>query len=138
MKVRVDWAGGLRFIGGTEAGQGIIMEASAAAGGTRVGASPMEVVLIGMGGCSSYDVVNILKKMRQPVDDVICDMEAERADTVPAVFTKVHMAFTVTGDVSLDKAEEAVRLSVEKYCSASKMIGHTADITTEVKVVATS
>ena len=136
MKARVDWAGGLRFIGGTQSGQSIIMEASAMEGATRVGASPMEVVLMGMGGCSSYDVVSILKKMRLVVADVICDMEAERADAVPAVFTKVHMAFTVKGDVPLAKAEEAVRLSVEKYCSASKMIGMTAEITTSTEVVA--
>lgn len=138
MKAKVDWAGGLRFIGGTEGGQSVLMEASAAEGEVRVGASPMEVVLIGMGGCSSYDVVSILKKMRQPVLDVSCAMEAERADAVPAVFEKVHMAFTVTGDVAQAKAEEAVRLSVEKYCSASKMIGKTAEITTSVTVVPAS
>ena len=136
MKARIEWAGGMRFIGGTENGQGIIMEASKLENAHRVGASPMEVVLVGMGGCSSYDVVHILKKMRQSIKHVWCDMDATRADTVPAVFTKVHMAFTVVGDVPIEKAEEAVRLSVEKYCSVSRMIGSTAKITTEVKIEA--
>ena len=136
MKAKVDWAGGLRFIGGTESGQSILMEASAAEGEVRVGASPMEVVLMGMGGCSSYDVVSILKKMRQPVEDVSCAMEAERADAVPAVFEKVHMAFTVKGDVALAKAEEAVALSGEKYCSASRMLEKSAEITFETRVEA--
>ena len=110
------------------------MEASKSDGTDRVGASPMEVVLIGMGGCSSYDVLHILKKMRHPIKNLWCDMQASRASSVPAVFTEVHMAFTVVGDVPLEKAEDAVRLSIEKYCSASKMIGATAKITTEVKI----
>ncbi len=134
MRVRVDWAGDVRFLGSTKNGQGIIMEASTLEDKTRIGASPMETVLMGMGGCSSYDVANILKKMRQPVKNLCCDLQASRAKSVPAVFTAVHMVFTVVGDVSLAKAEEAVRLSVEKYCSASKMIGLTAEITTEVKI----
>ena len=110
------------------------MEASTSEEETRIGASPMETVLMGMGGCSSYDVVNILKKMRQPVENLYCDLHASRASSVPAVFTAVHMVFTVVGNVSLAKATEAVRLSVGKYCSASKMIGLTAEITTEVKI----
>ncbi len=135
MKARVDWAGGMRFIGGTEAGQGIVMEGSAQEGGTRIGASPMEVVLIGMGGCASFDVVHILKKMRLPVEDVSCALDASRAETQPRVFTRIHMAFTVTGDVPQNKADDAVRLSVEKYCSASEMIGKTAEITWAARVV---
>ena len=85
-------------------------------------------------GCSSYDVVNILKKMRHPVKDLWCEIQASRANSVPAVFTKIHMAFTEIGNVPRKKAEEAVRLSIEKYCSASKMIGSTAKITTEVNI----
>jgi putative redox protein len=135
MKVKVDWAGGMRFVGGTEGGQGIVMEGSAQ-GGPRIGASPMEVVLIGMGGCASFDVVHILKKMRLDVEDVTCELEAERADSQPRVFTRVHLRFTVIGDVPLNKAQEAVRLSVEKYCSASAMIEKTAEITWEAEVAA--
>ncbi len=134
MRVRIDWAGDMRFIGGIENGQGIIMEGSKSKETNRIKASPMEVVLIGMGGCSSYDVVHILKKMRHPIKDLWCDMQATRANSVPSVFTTVHMAFTVVGDVPLEKAEEAVRLSIEKYCSASKMIGSTAKITTDVNI----
>ena len=134
MKARIDWAGDMRFLGGTENGQGIIMEASKSEGINRIGASPMEVVLIGMGGCASYDVVHILKKMRHPIKDLWCDMQAYRANDVPAVFNMVHMAFTVVGNVPLKKAEEAVRLSITKYCAASKMIGSAAKITTAVKI----
>jgi len=135
MKVKVDWAGGMRFVGGTEGGQGVIMEGSAQ-DGPRIGASPMEVMLIGMGGCASFDVVHILKKMRLDVEDVTCELEAERADSQPRVFTRVHLRFTVIGDVPLNKAQEAVRLSVEKYCSASAMIEKTAEITWEAEVAA--
>jgi len=135
MKVKVDWAGGMRFVGGTEGGQGVIMEGSAQ-DGPRIGASPMEVMLIGMGGCASFDVVHILKKMRLNVEDVTCELEAERAETQPRVFTRVHLRFTVVGDVPLSKAQEAVRLSVEKYCSASAMIEKTAEITWEADVAA--
>jgi putative redox protein len=133
MKVVVDWAGGMRFVGGTEAGQGLVMEGSAL-DGPRIGASPMEVVLIGMGGCASFDVVHILRKMRLDFEDVHCELEAERAPTQPRVFVKVHMVFTVTGNVPQNKADEAVRLSVEKYCSASAMIEKTAQITWEARV----
>ena len=134
MRARIDWAGNMRFLGSTENGQSIIMEASKSDGAKRIGASPMEVVLIGMGGCASYDVVHILKKMRHPVKDLWCDMQASRVNDVPAVFDMVHMTFTVVGNIPLKKAEEAVRLSIKKYCSASKMISSTAKITTNVKI----
>ena len=134
MRARIDWAGNMRFLGSTENGQSIIMEASKSDGAKRIGASPMEVVLIGMGGCASYDVVHILKKMRQPVKALWCDMRASRVNDVPAVFDMVHMTFTVVGNIPLKKAEEAVRLSIKKYCSASKMISSTAKITTDVKI----
>ena len=123
----------MRFVGGTEGGQAVVMEGSAQ-DGPRIGASPMEVVLIGMGGCASFDVVHILNKMRLQFEDVTCELEAVRADTQPRVFPRVHMVFTVTGDVPQNKADEAVRLSVEKYCSASAMIEKTAEITWEARI----
>jgi len=137
MKARVKWVEAMRFVGGSESGHGVIMDASATpAGDTTLGPSPMEMLLLGMGGCATYDVVSILQKMRQPVVDVIVELEAARADEAPKVFTTIHAQFTVVGDVPLAKAEEAVSLSVEKYCSASRMFAETAEITHGVSVVA--
>ncbi|MDD9878077.1 MAG: OsmC family protein [Magnetovibrio sp.] len=137
MKARVKWVEAMRFIGGSGTGHGVIMDASATPEGeTTLGPSPMEMLLLGMGGCTVYDVVAILQKMRQPVEDVIVELEAERADEPPKVFTKIHAQFTVVGDVPLAKAEEAVSLSADKYCSASRMLAKTAEITHAVEVVA--
>lgn len=137
MKARVKWVEAMRFVGGSGSGHGVIMDASATPEGeTTLGPSPMEMILLGMGGCTVYDVVAILQKMRQPVEDVVVELEAERADEPPKVFTKIHAKFTVVGDVPRNKAEEAVALSADKYCSASRMLAHTATITHEVTVVA--
>lgn len=134
MKVRVKWIEGDRFMGESASGHAIVMEASASE--SSIGPSPMEILLLGMGACASSDVVSILQKMRQNVDDVTIEMEAERADSIPRIFTKIHAVFTVIGkDVSLAKAEEAVKLSGEKYCSATRMLEKSADITFETKVV---
>ncbi|MDO5651159.1 MAG: OsmC family protein [Moraxella sp.] len=88
-----------------------------------LGAKPMELILMGLGGCASYDVVSILKKSRQDISDVRCQVSAERADSVPAVFTKIHLHFIITGnDVKENQVAKAVELSATKYCSASKML----------------
>ncbi len=134
MKARVKWIEGTRYLGTSGTGHGVVMEASAA--DQSVGASPMEMLLMGMGGCTTYDVVAILQKMRLDVDDVVVELEAERADDIPKVFTKIHCVFTVVGsNIPQEKAEEAVRLSGEKYCSASRMLEKTAEVTFETKVV---
>ncbi|NQW00949.1 MAG: OsmC family protein [Rhodospirillales bacterium] len=134
MKARVKWIEGTRYLGTSGSGHGVVMEASAA--DQSIGPSPMEMLLIGMGGCTTYDVVAILQKMRLDVDDVTVDLEAERADSIPKIFTKIHCIFTVYGtNIPLAKAEEAVRLSGEKYCSASRMLEKSAVITFETKVV---
>ena len=137
MKARVKWIEGTRYLGTSGSGHGVVMEASATE--ENVGASPMEMMLMGMGGCTIYDVIGILQKMRLDVDDVSVELEAERADDIPRVFTKIHAVFTVFGkNIPLAKAEEAVRLSGEKYCSASRMLEKTAEITFETKVVETA
>jgi len=139
MKARVKWVEAQRFIGGSGSGHGVIMDASATPDGeTTLGPSPMEMLLLGMGGCTVYDVVSILKKMRLSVDDVFVEMEAERAEEPPKVFTKIHAQFTVVGDVPLAKAAEAVSLSADKYCSASRMFAETAEITHGVTVIVES
>jgi len=105
-------------------------------GGKNLGIRPMEMLLIGMGGCSAADVVHILRKARQQVTDCVADLSAERADTDPKVFTKIHLHFTIAGK-ALDpkRVEQAVKLSAEKYCSASIMLGKVVEITHDFEVV---
>ena len=99
----------------------------------------MELILIGTGGCSAYDVVHILEKGREPVEDVSCDVTAERAETDPKVFTKIDMQFTVKGrGLDPKKVERAINLSVEKYCSASAMMAKTAELTHGFEVIDTT
>ena len=137
MKARVKWAEAMRFIRGSGSGHGVIMDASSTpAEKMTLGPSPMETPLLGMGDCTVYDVVNILQKMRVPIKDVVVELEAVRADEPPKAFTKIHASFTVTGDMPLKKAEEAVFLSADKYCSASRMLAETAEITHQIKLVA--
>ena len=101
-----------------------------------MGARPMEMLLLGMGGCTSFDVMNILRKSRERVTDCRVELEAERADTDPKIFTRIHAKFVVTGkDLSPAKAERAVSLSAEKYCSASIMLGASATITHSVEII---
>jgi putative redox protein len=96
----------------------------------------MELVLIGTGGCSAYDVVSILEKGREPIEDVVVELDADRAEGTPAVFTRIHMHFIVTGrGVNPVKVERAIQLSVEKYCSASAMMAKTAEVTHDFEVV---
>lgn len=131
MKVQAKWVEGYRFIGNNEAGHGIVMDG--AGGEARLGNSPMELLLLALGGCSGIDVVHILKKSREDVVDCIVSVDGTRADTEPKVFTDIHMIYTVVGrNLSEDKVERAVSLSAEKYCSASVMVQKAANITREI------
>ena len=136
MKARVKWIDGVAFLAHGGSGHGVVMDGAPEAGGANQGFRPMELLLIGLGGCTAFDVVEILRKGRQTVDDCTVAIEAERAETVPHVFTRIHTHFEVTGR-GLDpaKVERAVRLSAEKYCSASAMLGATAEITHDVDVI---
>ncbi|NUG64067.1 OsmC family protein, partial [Acinetobacter bereziniae] len=123
MQTSVHWLENVAFQANSESGHQIIMDGSAEYGGENRGPRPMELILMGLGGCASFDIVTILKKSRQNVTDVVCQLKAERADTIPAVFTKIHLHFVVTGhDVKDKQVAKAVELSAEKYCSASKML----------------
>ncbi len=126
---------GFEIVSGPDTGGGTLMDVSTRSPGTpRRGPSPMEMVLIGTGGCSAVDIVELLKSMDEPVEGVIIDLDGQRADTMPKVFVKLQMDYTILGNVDLAKAEQAVKMSAEEYCSASIMIGKTAKITKTVRV----
>ncbi|MCV6605370.1 MAG: OsmC family protein [Porticoccaceae bacterium] len=123
MQVSVKWGGNAVFVGQTGSGHDLVMDGPPDHGGENRGPRPMEMLLLGVGGCSSFDVMSILKKRRQAVSDCHCHIEAERADAVPAVFTRINLHFVVSGDNLSEKAvAQAVKLSAEKYCSASIML----------------
>ena len=123
MKAKISWGGDVKFIAESETGHTMVMDGPPDHGGKNQGARPMEMMLIGMGGCSSFDVIHILKKSRQDVTDCVAEIDAERADAVPSVFTKIHLHFVVTGNnLKESMVSNAVKLSAEKYCSASIML----------------
>jgi putative redox protein len=123
MKARVRWHEDVAFVAESGSGHAMVVDGAPDHGGRNLGPRPMELILMGLGSCASFDVMTILKKQRQQVSGCTCELEAVRADSVPAVFTEVVMHFTVSG-LNLDrgKVERAVSLSAEKYCSASKML----------------
>jgi len=136
MKARVKWVEQASFLGETESNHAVLMDGSPTAGGRNLGPRPMEMLLIGAGGCTSFDVVSILKKSRQAISDCYVELDAERAETDPKVFTRIHMHFVVTGkDIKPEAVEKAIKLSAEKYCSASIMLGQTAVITHDFEVI---
>ena len=136
MKAEVKWAGAARFDGISETGHTVIMDGAEEYGGKNQGTRPMELLLLGMGGCSAFDVVLILKKARQEIVDCVVQLDATRADKEPKVFTKIHAHFVVTGkDLSEKRVARAVELSAEKYCSASIMLGKTAEITHDFELI---
>lgn len=135
MKARVNWVEGAMFVGESASGHAVVMDGPPEGGGRNLGIRPMEMLLIGMGGCSAYDVVQILGKSRQRIRDCWVEVSAERADQIPKVFTKIHLHFVVVGEgVSEDKVERAVSLSADKYCSASIMLGKAAEVTHDFEV----
>lgn len=137
MKARVKWLGqdGMAFVAQSGSGHAVVMDCAPGAGGRNLGPRPMEMVLMGLGGCSSFDVVLILQRSRQPIRDCVVEIQAERAESDPKVFTKIHLHFIVYGN-GLDpkRVERAIQLSAEKYCSASVMLGKTAEITHDFEV----
>ena len=135
MKARIKWVEEVSFLGETESGHAVLMDGPPAGGGRNLGPRPMEMLLIGTGACTAYDVVHILKKARQPITDCVVDIQSERADSDPKVFTQIHMHFIVTGKgLKREQVERAIKLSADKYCSASIMLGKTADITHDFEI----
>ena len=123
MKATIKWGGDVKFIGESGTGHTVIMDGPEDHGGKNQGVRPMELLLLGLGGCTSFDVMSILKKSRQDVTDCRAEIEADRADEVPSVFTNIRIHFVVSGNkLKKNLVERAVSLSAEKYCSASIML----------------
>lgn len=135
MKARVKLVEGMTFVAESGSGHAVVVDASPDVGGRNLGARPMELLLMGTGGCSAIDVVHILRKSRQAVTDCVVELDADRAPEDPKVFTAIRMKFVVTGkDLNPAQVERAVKLSKEKYCSASIMLAHTVAISTEIEI----
>lgn len=136
MKARVKWVENALFLAESGSGHTVVMDGPPESGGRNLGVRPMETLLIGMGGCTAFDVVHILRKGRHDVRDCELRLEAERAKTDPKVFTRIHVHFVVKGKGLSDAVvNRAVQLSAEKYCSASIMLGKTAQITHDYEVI---
>ena len=136
MKCRVKWLDHMSFVGESGSGHSVVMDGAPEVGGRNLGVRPMEMLLLGLGGCAAFDVVSILQKSRQNVVDCEVLIESERSEDIPKVFTRINMLFVVSGRNLKDaKVEKAVSLSADKYCSASEMLGKTAKITHEYKVL---
>jgi putative redox protein len=136
MKARVKWVEDVLFLGQSGTGHTVVMEGPAESGGKDTGMRPMELLLLGMAGCTAYDVVGILKNSKQDISDCDVSVDAERADEMPKVFTKIHVHYTVTGrNVKANFVDRAIKQSTEKYCSASIMLGKTAEITHDFTII---
>jgi len=135
MKARIKWVEDLMFIGETDSGHAVVIDGPPDLGGRNLGPRPMELILQGLGGCTAIDVIHILKKARQNVSDCVIELSAERAETDPKVFTRIHIHFIVSGkELSEKQVERAIALSAEKYCSASIMLGKSVAITHDFEV----
>jgi putative redox protein len=136
MKTKIELVDKVNFKATTGSGHEVQMDGPPENGGENQGARPMEMLLVGMGGCASFDVVHILRKRRLQIESCEAEIEAERAETEPKVFTKISIHFTVKGEGLTEKAvAKAVELSAEKYCSASIMLGKTAEIVHSFEIV---
>jgi putative redox protein len=136
MKARIKWVQDVTFLGESGSGHSVVMDGAPEAGGRNLGFRPMEMLLLGLGGCSAFDVVMILKRGREKVTDCVVEVDADRAATDPKIFTHIRLRYIVSGkSLDLKKVERAVNLSAEKYCSASAILNKTAQITHIVELV---
>ena len=139
MKSTVRWIDDALFLGESGSGHSVVMDGPPEAGGRNLAVRPMEMLLLGLGGCTAFDVVHILRKARVRVTSCQVDLTAERAPSPPQVFTRIHIHFVLSGEgLSKDHVERAITLSAEKYCSASIMLGKTAEITHDFEIIASA
>ena len=135
MKTRITWNGNVSFLAEAGSGHQVLMDGAPEAGGQNLGPRPMEMLLMGLGGCTTFDVVLILKKSRQNISDCVVEIEAKRAAIDPKVFTHIHLHFIVSGhDLKPQQVERAINLSAEKYCSASIMLRDKVEITHDFEI----
>ena len=135
MKTKIKWMQDVSFNGSSESGHEVVLDGPEELGGKGLGMRPMEMMLIGMGGCTSFDVVTILKRSRQQITGCIAEIEAIRADEIPKVFTSIHIHFLIKGiDLQEKAVERAIELSANKYCSASIMLGKSVKITHDFEI----
>mgnify|MGYP000428982883 FL=1 len=136
MKARIKWVEDLQFLGESGTGHTIVMDGPEDLGGHGTGMRPMELLLLGMGGCTSFDMIQMLKKGRQDVRDCVVEIDSERSEEIPKVFTKINVHYKVTGkDLKEAQVKRAVELSTQKYCSASIMLGETAEISHDYEII---
>lgn len=137
MQATIKWIDGVMFVGETSSGHAVVMDGPPDHGGRNMGIRPMEMLLLGVGGCSSFDVVQILQKGRNTIVNCTTEVTAERVDAIPSVFSKIHLHFIVTGhDLKPAVIERAVKLSAEKYCSASIMLSKAdVEITHDFEII---
>ena len=136
MNISVEWIDGMLMVGKSDSGHAIVMDGPPEIGGENLGVRPMEMLLLGMTGCTVIDVISTLKKMREDVVDCQTQVSADRSEEYPKVFTNIHVHFVLRGkQLNPLKVDKAIKLSAEKYCSASIMIGKTAIITHDYKII---
>jgi len=136
MKARVKWVEDLLFVGESGSGHTVVMDGPKELGGHDTGIRPMELLLLGMGGCTSFDMIQMLKKSRQDIHDCVVSIDSERSPDIPKVFTKITVHYTITGkNIKESHVKRAIDLSTEKYCSASIMLGATAEIIHDYEII---
>lgn len=136
MKATVKWLDHMSFVGESGSGHSVVMDGAAEAGGRNMGVRPMEMVLLGLGGCTAFDIVMILQRQRQAVCDCQVEVEAERAAEAPKVFTKIHVHYIVKGkDLEPAKVERAVNMTAEKYCSVSIMLAASVEMSHDFEII---
>ena len=136
MNISVKWIDGMLMVGKSDSGHAVVMDGPPEIGGENLGVRPMEMLLLGMTGCTMIDVVSTLKKMREDIADCQTKVSAERSEEYPKVFTNIHVHFVFRGkQLNTSKIDKAIKLSAEKYCSASIMLGKTAVITHDFEII---
>ena len=136
MKAKVKWVEDLLFLGESGSGHTVVMDGPKELGGHDIGIRPMELLLLGMGGCTSFDMIQMLTKARQDIHDCVVEIESERSNEIPKVFTKIRVHYKITGkNIKESQVKRAIDLSTEKYCSASIMLGATAEITHDYEII---
>jgi len=136
MKARIKWVENACLMAEAESGHGVVIDGAAEIGGRNLGVRPMEMILMGLGGCTAMDVLSILKKQRQNITDCVIEVNGERREQTPKIFTDIHIHYIITGrDLKNNLVKRAVDLSAESYCSVSAMLGKSANITHDYEIV---